>query len=54
VAGELIARALDDIRASGKKVTVNCPIVRTVIDHHPQYGDLVDKVHPGIRVKRPA
>jgi predicted GNAT family acetyltransferase len=54
VAAELIAKALDDIRASGKKVTVICPIVRTVIDHHPQYEDLVDKEHPGVRMKRPA
>lgn len=54
VAAELIAKALDDIRASGKTVTVMCPIVRTVIDHHPQYEDLVDKEHPGVRMKRPA
>ena len=54
VAAELIAKALDDIRASGKKVTVICSIVRMVIDHHPQYEDLVDKEHPGIRIKRPA
>ena len=54
VAAELIAKALDDIRASGKKVTVICPIVRTVIDHHPQYEDLIDKEHPGVRIKRPA
>ena len=54
VAAELIAKALDDIRASGRKVTVICPIVRTVIDHHPQYEDLVDKEHPGVRIKRPA
>ncbi|HSZ42058.1 MAG TPA: GNAT family N-acetyltransferase [Trebonia sp.] len=49
VAAELIAKALDDIRSSGKKVTVICPIVRRVIDHHPQYEDLVDKEHPGVR-----
>jgi predicted GNAT family acetyltransferase len=54
VAAELIAKALDDIRASGRKVTVICPIVRMVIDHHPQYEDLVDKEHPGVRIKRPA
>ena len=54
VAAELIAKALDDIRASGKKVTVTCPVVRMVIDHHPQYEDLADKEHPGVRIKRPA
>jgi len=54
IAAVLIARALDDIRASGRKVTVICPIVRMVIDHHPQYEDLVDKEHPGVRIKRQA
>ena len=54
VAADLIAKALDDIRTSGRKVTVICPIVRTVIDHHPQYEDLIDKEHPGVRIKRPA
>ncbi len=54
VAAALIAKALDDIRTSGKKVTVICPIVRRVIDHHPQYEDLVDKEHPGARIKRTA
>jgi predicted GNAT family acetyltransferase len=54
VAAELIAKALDDIRTSGKKVTVICPIVRTVIDHYPQYADLVDTEHPGVRFRRGA
>lgn len=54
VAAALIAKALDDIRGSGKKVTVICPIVRTVIDHHPQYEDLVDTEYPGVQIKRRA
>jgi predicted GNAT family acetyltransferase len=49
VATELIARALDDIRASGRTVTVICPVVREMINHYPQYEDLVDKEHPGVR-----
>lgn len=49
VATELISKALDDIRASGRTVTIICPVVREMIDHYPQYEDLVDKVHPGVR-----
>jgi predicted GNAT family acetyltransferase len=48
VATELVAKALDDIRSTGKTITVICPVVREVIDHYPQYRDLVDKVHPGV------
>ena len=53
VAAELIAKALDDIRGTGKTVTVMCPVVRRMIDHYPQYEDLVDKTHPGITFKHP-
>ncbi|GAB3395802.1 hypothetical protein GCM10027568_28520 [Humibacter soli] len=49
VATELIARALDDIRPSGRTITIICPIIREFIDRNPEYEDLVDKVHPGIR-----
>jgi predicted GNAT family acetyltransferase len=49
VATELIAKVLDDIRASGRTVTIICPIVREMISHYPQYEDLVDKAHPRIR-----
>lgn len=49
VATELIARALDDVIDSGKKVTIGCPAVRTFIDEHPDYADVVDDRHPGIR-----
>jgi predicted GNAT family acetyltransferase len=48
VATELVAKALDDIRASGKTITIVCPIVWEVIRRHPQYEDLIDKVHPGV------
>lgn len=48
VATELVAKALDDIRRSGKTVTIVCPIVWEVINRHPQYRDLVDKTHPGV------
>ena len=47
VATELIARALDEIRPTGKKITVICPVVGEFIARNPQYLDLIDKVHPG-------
>lgn len=48
VATELIRRVLDDVRAQGKTVTVMCPIVRTFIEHNPEYADLIDPKHPGV------
>lgn len=47
IAAELIRRVLDDVRVQGKTVTIMCPIVRTFIDHNPEYADLVDPEHPG-------
>jgi predicted GNAT family acetyltransferase len=49
VATEMTRRVLDDVRAQGKTTTIICPIVRTFIDHHPQYEDLVDLKHPGVK-----
>jgi predicted GNAT family acetyltransferase len=48
VATEMIRRVLDDVRTQGKTMTIICPIVRTFIDKHPQYEDLVDANHPGV------
>lgn len=47
VATELIARVLDEIRETEKKITVICPVVGEFIARNPQYLDLLDKVHPG-------
>jgi predicted GNAT family acetyltransferase len=47
VATELIARVLDEIRESGKKITIICPVVGEFIARRPQYLDLIDEVHPG-------
>ena len=47
IATELIRRVLDDVRAQGKTVTIMCPIVRTFIDHNPEYADLIDPERPG-------
>jgi len=47
VATELIARVLDEIRETGKKITIICPVVGEFIARNPEYLDLIDKVHPG-------
>jgi predicted GNAT family acetyltransferase len=48
VANTLIGAALDDIRTKGKRITIICPIVKTFIDGHPAYADLIDAEHPGV------
>lgn len=45
----LIADALDNIRDEGQMVTVLCPTVAAFITRNPDYADLVDPVHPGIK-----
>ncbi|HET8897022.1 MAG TPA: GNAT family N-acetyltransferase [Protaetiibacter sp.] len=52
VATELIRRVLDDVRRQRKTVTIMCPVVRTFIDRHPDYADLVDAQHPGVTRSR--
>lgn len=47
VATELVSRVLDEIRESGKKITIICPVVGEFIARNPRYLDLIDKVHPG-------
>lgn len=47
VATELVGRALDEIRGSGKTITVICPVVGEFIARTPEYLDLIDPVHPG-------
>ncbi|MFE4468102.1 N-acetyltransferase [Leifsonia sp. NPDC056824] len=48
VATEFIGRVLDELRHNGRLVTVYCPLVRSFIDSHPQYADMVDREHPGL------
>jgi uncharacterized protein len=38
---QLVAQALDDIRAQGGSVLPYCPFVRSFIARHPEYQDLV-------------
>jgi predicted GNAT family acetyltransferase len=39
--GRLVGAALDDIRARGLHVVPICPFVRSYLDEHPEYQDLV-------------
>ncbi|HVX19593.1 MAG TPA: GNAT family N-acetyltransferase [Acidimicrobiales bacterium] len=41
LAGRVVAFALDDIRASGRKVEAKCEYVQNYIERHDQYHDLV-------------
>lgn len=47
LASTLVAKALDDIRATGRKITIVCPFVGDFIHRNPEYADLIDPVHPG-------
>ena len=47
VASELIGHALDEIRETGKKITIICPVVGEFIARNLEYLDLIDEVHPG-------
>lgn len=42
VGGALARAALDDARARGLRVVPQCPFIRSWIDKHPDYADLVD------------
>ena len=48
IATEMIRQVLDDVRSHGEKVTNLCPIVRTFVDKHPQYEDVIDPKNPGV------
>ncbi len=41
VGSELVGRALDDVRERGLRVRPLCPFVRSYIERHPAYQDLV-------------
>ena len=38
---QLVAYALDDIRASDRRIVPLCPFVAAYLRHHPEYEDLV-------------
>jgi predicted GNAT family acetyltransferase len=43
VGTELVRGALDDVRSRGKKVQPLCPFVRSFIEQHDEYRDLVQE-----------
>jgi len=47
IATDLIADALDDLRARSERITVLCPVVAAFMKGNSQYADLVDAEHPG-------
>lgn len=40
VAGRLVGDALDQVRASGRRIVAYCPYVRAWLRRHPGYADL--------------
>lgn len=42
VGGRLVRWALDDVRRRGLRVVPRCPFVRSYVERHPEYADLVD------------
>jgi uncharacterized protein len=41
VGSVLVRRALDDARAQGLQVRVECPFMQSYVERHPQYQDLL-------------
>lgn len=42
LASQLVRGALDDVRAEGRQIHPFCPYVKSWIEKHPDYRDLVD------------
>lgn len=47
IANQLVQAALDDIVATGRRLTNFCPFIADYIADHPSYKTLVDAEHPG-------
>ena len=47
IANQLVQAALDDIAATGRRLTNFCPFIADYIADHPTYKTLVDPEHPG-------
>jgi predicted GNAT family acetyltransferase len=41
VGSALAKGALDDVRARGERIVVECPFITTFLKRHPEYADLV-------------
>lgn len=45
----LIAAALADTRAAGKRIVPTCSFVEAYVAEHPEYADVVDPVTPQVQ-----
>lgn len=41
VGGQLVQKALDDVRTRGEAVVATCPFVASWVEEHPDYQDLL-------------
>lgn len=48
VAAALLTRVFDGIRRRGETISVTCPFTSRFLESHPEYGDLLDPVVPGV------
>jgi predicted GNAT family acetyltransferase len=39
--GTLVSGALADVRASGGRIVASCPFVKSYVEKHPEYQDLL-------------
>ncbi|WP_371406865.1 N-acetyltransferase [Kribbella sp. NBC_00662] len=47
IANQLVRTALDDVVATGRRLTNFCPFIADYIADHPSYKTLIDAEHPG-------
>ncbi|GHH01216.1 GNAT family N-acetyltransferase [Streptomyces lanatus] len=48
LAVELVQKALDDVRASGKRIVPVCPYVAKFLKRHEEFADITDPVTPDV------
>ena len=41
VADTLVRHALDDVRARGERIIATCPFVKSFLERHPEYKELL-------------
>ncbi|MFJ8111714.1 GNAT family N-acetyltransferase [Streptomyces sp. NPDC096132] len=45
---QLVQHALDDVRASGKRIVPVCPYVAKFLKRHDEFADITDQVTPDV------
>ncbi|MEU6218655.1 GNAT family N-acetyltransferase [Streptomyces sp. NPDC047022] len=48
LAGQLVQRALDDVRKAGMRIVPVCPYVAKFLTKHEEYTDITDPVTPEV------